>query len=188
MVLRKIMLVAGAAALMSTPAWASQGNGHSPSNVPAGPPSETPNNKDNPGASHKQNGNKGPHGKSHKCVAHKVGYVASGTLLSETLTKNEDGTYSGELEVEVKHTNHHASADKGQTVKYPVVKIRLVLGVEDVNKDGKIDLEDVAKGDQAHVIGKITFLPKKCNQTEFKAEKTIRQVVIDAPVTEGTKS
>lgn len=186
MVLRKIMLAAGAAALMSTPAWAlpaqGQGNGHRPSDVPAGPPSSTPNNKD-----HGHSGDKGSHGKSHRCMAHKVGYVASGTLASQTLTKNEDGTYSGELEVEVTHTNHHASADKGKTVKYTVSKVRLVLGVEDVNKDGSVGLDDVAKGDRVHVIGKITTLAKKCNQGEFKAETTVRQVVVNAPAPATSK-
>jgi hypothetical protein len=190
MVLRKIMLTAGAATLMSTPAWAlpaqGHGKGHRPSDVPAGPPSSTPNNKD-----HGHSGEKGSHGKSHHCVAHKVGYVASGTLVKQTLTKNEDGTYSGELEVAVKRTNHHASADRGMTVDYQLSKARLVLGVEDVNKDGKVNLEDVAAGDRVHLVGKITFLPRKCSETQFKAEKTIRQVVIGAPAPAthaGTKS
>jgi hypothetical protein len=191
MVLRKILLVASVAALMSTPAWATgqgDGKGHRPATVPVGPPSTTPDNKDNPGASHR---NKGNHGKSHKCVAHKVAYVASGTLVSQALTKNEDGTYSGEVVVEVEKTNHHAAADKGKTVTYDVSKARLALGVEDVNKDGTVGLDDLAKGDRVHLIGKITALAKKCSQDEFKAETTIRKIVVNAPAPttpEGAKS
>jgi len=191
MVLRKILLVASVAALMSTPAWATgqgDGKGHRPATVPVGPPSATPENKDNPGASHRH---KGSHGKSHKCNAHKVAYVASGTLVSQTLTKNEDGTYSGDVVVEVEKTNHHASTDKGKTVTYNVSKARLTLGVEDVNKDGTVGLDDLAKGDRVHLIGKITALAKKCNRDEFKAETTIRKIVVDrpAPATpEGAKS
>ncbi len=66
MILRKILLVASAAALMSTPAWAlpsqtpsSQGTDHAPSTTPVGPPNTTPNNTEDPGAANRssQNGN-----------------------------------------------------------------------------------------------------------------------------------
>src|SRR6185437_12002268 len=96
-----------------------QGTGHRPST--------TPNNTNNPGSSHRSpqgtenTGGKGRHGRpgnpgnSHKCKPHKVAYVASGTLVSQTLAKNADGTYSGEVTVEVKRTNHYAAGDKGKT-------------------------------------------------------------------------
>jgi hypothetical protein len=185
MVLRKILLVAGVAALMSTPAWATpdQGKGRGASTVPAGPPSTTPSNTDNPGAAHRHSGEKGPghHGKSHKCMPHKVGYVASGTLVSQALTKNEDGTYSGELTVQVTHTNHHASTDMSKAVPYTVSKVRLVLALEDTNKDGSVGVDDLAPGDRVRLVGKITALAKRCSQTGFKAETTIRQIVVHAP-------
>src|SRR3954451_17249740 len=52
---------------------------------------------------------------SHKCKPHKVGWVVKGTLVSQALTKNTDGTYSGTVNIDVTHTNHHASAEKGKT-------------------------------------------------------------------------
>jgi hypothetical protein len=172
MIVRKILLAAGAAALMSTPAWAHPGNG-------PGDPGNAPGN----GPSHSDQGKgKGPgeHGKSHKCMAHNVGYVAAGTLLKATLTKDEGAnTYSGTLEVEVTHTNHHAAADKGKKT-YEVSKVHLTLGLADVNKDGSVGLDDVAAGDRVRLIGKITAVAPKC-KVEFTAKTTIRKIVINAP-------
>lgn len=211
MIVRKILLATGAAALMSTPAWAlpsqtpsNQGTAHAPSTTPVGPPSTTPNNSDNPGSANRhsgkgQSGNdnnshgkgRGNPGNSHKCAPHRVGYVASGTLVSQTLTKNEDGTYSGELVVEVTHTNHHASADMGKTVTYKELKnVHVTFGLRDTNNDGSVGLDDLAKGDRVHLIGKITALAKKCPSGEFTPTTTIRRIVFHAPIPtpEGTKS
>lgn len=175
MIVRKILLAAGAAALMSTPAWGHPGKGPADhGNAPAG----TPNHSDK-GKGHGDSGN---HGKSHKCMAHNVGYVAGGTLgTTETLTKDEGAeTYSGMVEVEVTHTNHHAAADKGTTVTYTVSKVHVVFGLQDTNKDGSVGLDDLAKGDRVHVIGKITAVAPKC-KGEFTPTKTIRRIVFHAP-------
>jgi hypothetical protein len=107
--------------------------------------------------------------------------VAGGTFLSDTLTKNADGSYSGELVVEVTHTNHHAAADKGKTVTYMLTDVRLTLAVSDVNKDGSVGIDDLVKGDRTHVIGRITTLRHNCGQTEFKATTTVRHVVFHDP-------
>jgi hypothetical protein len=200
MIVSKILLAASAAALMSTPAWAL------PSQAPSNPgtadaPSTTPNNTDNPGSANrgsndnqgsnsgdKGKGNgKGSHpGQSHKCTPHKVGYVASGTLVLvtpplTTLVKNVDGTYSGTLEVEVTHTNHHAAADKGKTVTYNVSSVHITFGLKDTNSDGSVGLDDLKTGDRVQLNGKITTLAKKCSQTGFTAETTIRKIVFHAP-------
>jgi hypothetical protein len=207
MIVKRILLAASAAALMTSPAWAlpglapaDQGKGH-------GPPSTTPNNTNNPGSSHRSpegtentggqgnNGN-GQHGKgqngkpshpgnSHKCMPHKVGYVVSGTLASQTLTKNADGTYSGEVTVEIKHTNHHAAGDKG-TKTYMVANVHVTFGLADTNNDGSVGLDDLKAGDQVKLIGKITTLAKKCDQTGFTVTTTIRKIVFNAPVTPGS--
>lgn len=222
MIVRKILLATGVAALMSTPAWAlssqapsNQGAEHAPATTPVGPPSETPNNTKNPGSTNRnsgkgdqssndngssntsgtndqsgnngkgQHGNHSGHGKSHKCVAHGVAYVASGKLLKWTLTKDENAnTYSGEVEVEVTQTNHHALADRGKTVTYKVSKAHVNFDVKDTNNDGTVGPDDLAAGDVAHLIGKITTLAKKCSQTGFTAETTIRRIVFhEAPTT-----
>jgi hypothetical protein len=215
MIVRKILLAASAAALMSTPAWAlpsqapsNPGTAHAPSTTPVGPPSTTPNNTDNPGSanrnSHANKGAKGSSGsndsqgsksgdkgkgkgksghpgQSHKCTPRKVGYVASGTLVKQTLTKNADGTYSGEVEVEVIRTNHHAAADRGKTIVYKVMNVHVTFGLTDTNSDGSVGLDDLAKGDRVHLNGKITALAKKCAQSGFTAETTIRRIIFHAP-------
>jgi hypothetical protein len=181
MIVRKILLAAGAAALMSTPAWAHPGSGPGEH---GNAPGNTPNHSDK-GKGHGNSGAK--HGKSHKCVAHSVGYVASGTLLKDTLTKDEGAeTYSGTVEVEVTRTNHHAAADKGKKVTYEVSKVHLTLGLSDTNKDGSVGLDDVAMGDRVHVIGKITAIAPKC-KVEFTAKTTIRRIVVNAPAQAGGK-
>ncbi|HWY90673.1 MAG TPA: hypothetical protein VNY31_08380 [Solirubrobacteraceae bacterium] len=218
MIVKKVLLVASAAALMSTPAWAlpsqapsNQGTAHAPSTTPVGPPSTTPANTNNPGAAnrsshgdhsgengegHKGNGsersvqsngsddppNKPSHpGKSHKCKPHNVGYVASGTLVSQTLTKNADGTYSGEVTVKVTHANHHAIGDLGTTKTYKVENVHVTFGLMDTNKDGSVGLDDLKEGDRVKLIGKIAALAKRCDQSGFTATMTIRKVVFHAP-------
>lgn len=190
MTIRKIMLAAGAAALMSTPAWAHPGSGPGDHGNAPNAPGNSADHADegnhgqgdegNHGQGDKGNGGTEHHGKSHKCLAHNVGYVASGTLVSQTLTKDEGAnTYSGKLEVKVLHTNRHASGDANTTVTYEVSKAHVVLGLRDVNKDGGVGLDDLAVGDAVHVIGKITAVAPKC-KSESPATKTIRRIVFHA--------
>jgi hypothetical protein len=193
MIVRKTLLAAAAAALMSTPAWAlpsqasTHATGHGPSTTPVGPPSTTPNDVDNPGKGHghgNQSGTPGTHGKSHKCKPHRVGFIVSATLVSQALTLNSDGTYSGEVVVTVTHTNHHAGEEKVTTEKtYPLTKVHVTFGLADTNSDGGVALDDLAKGDRVMLIGKITKLAKKCDHSNFTAQKTIRKLVFNAPAT-----
>jgi hypothetical protein len=200
MILRKILLAAGAASLMSTPAWAlpsqtpsnrgtanapgaghngnGQGNSHRHSGKGKGNGSGAGANSGNQNGNDKANGP----GKSHKCAPHKVAYTAGGTLVSQTLTKDAGAeTYSGEVVVEVTSTNRHAAADKGKTVTYKVTGVQLTFGLADTNKDGTVGLDDLAKGDRVRLIGKITTLAKKCSQSGFTAATTIRRIVFHAP-------
>jgi hypothetical protein len=214
MIVKKVLLVASAATLMSTSAWAlpghapsNHGTKHAPSTTPVGPPSTTPNNTDNPGSANRisnaNKGNKGSSGsnnnqgsnpgdkgkgngkgkgshpgQSHKCTHHNVAYIASGTLASQTLSKNPDGTYSGTLEVEVTHTNNHAV--KGKTI-YNVSKVHVTFGLADINHDGSVGLDDLQTGDRVKAIGKITTLAKKCSHGTFTATTTIRRIIFHAP-------
>jgi hypothetical protein len=191
MIAKRILLAASAAALMTSPTWAL------PALAPADPgkghrPSSTPNNTNNPGSSHRSpkgtentggKGNQG-NGNSHKCKPHKVAYVASGTLVSQTLAKNTDGTYSGAVTVEVKRTNHHAAGDQGKTKEYKekeLENVRITFGLADTNSDGSVGLDDLKAGDKVKLIGKITALAKKCSQSGFTATTTIRKIVFNAP-------
>ena len=217
MTVRKTLLALATATLMSAPAWVLPGPALS---HPNGPPSATPNNTTNPGAKHrsaaatealedaKEKGKHGNHssngqkkGGSHKCTPHKVAYVASGTLESQALTKNKDGTYSGtvtvkvgtleswlvekgtlmSVTVKVTHTNHHAAADKGMTKEYKVENVRVTFGLADTNNDGSKGIDDLAKGDRVKVIGKIEALAKKCSHTGFEPKTILHHIVFHAP-------
>jgi hypothetical protein len=186
MIVRKTLLAASAAVLMSTPAWAiadNNGNGHAPT-TPVGPPKTTPSNTDNPGSSHRNSS--GDHGRSgdrsRRCRPHAVGYVASGTLVKETLAQDKEAsTYSGEVTIKVTSANHHAALEKGGTLTLKVEKVRLVLGMADTNNDGTVGLDDVKEGDRVTLIGRITTLAKRCSHKDFTSKLAVRQVVVNAP-------
>jgi hypothetical protein len=196
MTLKRILLAAAAAAVTTGPVWALPALAPADPGKGNGPPATTPSNTANPGASHRstegaENAGGGEHGKSglHKCVPHKAAYVASGILVSEKLEKNADGTYSGELTVEVKQTNHHAKGDKGTTKTYKekeVEKVHITFGLADTNNDGGVGLDDVKAGDRVSLIGKITTLAKKCDHTQFTATTTLRKIVFHAPPAPGS--
>ena len=190
MIVKKLLLIASAAALMTTPAWAGPGRPNQGSVHP------TPNDTGNPGHHHGENGaghenhnsqrpkhpSKPSHpGQSHKCKPHSVAYVASGTFVSQMLAKGPNGRYSGSVTIKVTHTNRHAAADNGTTKAYPVENVKIVFALADTNKDGSVGLDDLKVGDRARVIGKITTLAKHCNQSGFTATTTIRQIIFHAP-------
>jgi hypothetical protein len=160
MIARKIALAACAAALTTTPAWAHGSDDH-----PTHP------------------------ARSHKCAPHKVGYVAAGTLASQTLVVDavaaDDSTpkptYSGDVTIDVAKTNRAAKADKGTTKTYTLDHARVVLGLDDQNADGRVDLADVAATDRVKVIGKVTKLAKRCDQTGFTPELTIKKLIVHEP-------
>jgi hypothetical protein len=159
MILRKALIVACAAALSASPAWAHPGR------------------DDHPGRGH------GNHpAQSHRCAPHKVGYVAAGTLVSHTLVLDAGATtYSGDVTIDVTRTNKHARADQGTTKTYTLDHARVVLGLDDQNADGRVDLADVAPGSRVKVIGSVTKLSRRCDQTGFTPELKIRKLIVHAP-------
>jgi len=160
MIARKIALAACAAALTTTPAWA-----HGRDDHPTHP------------------------ARSHKCTPHKVGYVAAGTLRSQTLVVDaaaaEDSTpkptYSGDVTIDVTRANRQARADKGTTKTYTLDHARVLLALSDQNGDGRVDLGDVVPGSLAKVIGKVTKLNRQCDQTGFTPQLTIQKLIVHAP-------
>jgi hypothetical protein len=190
MTVRKTLLAASAAALMCTPAWAlpsqasSHATGHAPSTTPVRPPSTTPNDTDTGKGTANHSTNPAHHGDSHKCKAHKVAFIVSGTLVTKkapiitSLKRNTDGTYSGEVTIIVTHTNHHAVGEKEPPEKtYSVTNVHVTFGLADTNKDGSVGLDDLKEGDSVRLIGKVTALAKKCDQKGFTPEKTIRKAL-----------
>jgi len=167
MTARKILIAACAAALTATPAWA-----HGRDDRPTAP------------------------ARSHRCAPHKVAYVAAGTLVDQTLVLDAaaaaDGaakpTYSGDVTIDVAKGNKAAKGDKGTTQTYTLDHARVVLGLDDQNADGRVDLADVARGDRVKVIGKVTKLAKKCDQTGFTPTLTIKKLIVHAPAQQGSDS
>lgn len=187
MTVRKVLLAACAAALTTTPAWAlpgrapsNDGTGHAPATTPVG-------NQDHP------TGNTGHHGRgsghSHRCLAHRVGYVAAGTLVSQTLVldtpastgRSSRPTYSGDVTIAVTRTNHQARGDKGTTKTYTLARARVVFGLADTNNDGSVGLDDLAAGDRVKVVGKVTALRRGCDQTGFTPTVAIQKLIVHAP-------
>ncbi len=118
---------------------------------------------------------KGPKPNSHKpdkpkpkCDARNVGYNASGTLVSATLTPTTDGRYNGTLEVTLTRANHHAPTG-AQTFTLTNARVKFHKGV---------DATAPAPGGRVRLHGKITRLPKKCPADGFTPAITIKKVDI----------
>lgn len=112
----------------------------------------------------------GDHAKAHKCKPHAVAYRVAGTLVSGALTKNDDGTYSGDLTVHVTRANHHARADKGTDKSYTLDHAKVNLHDQDPAA--------LPAGSRVKLKGKVTQLGKKCDQTGFTAATTINRANI----------
>jgi hypothetical protein len=117
---------------------------------------------------------------SHKCKPHSVGYNARGTLVgtaaSLTQTKGADtpdnkgdDRWSGTLTVNVTKVNHHAATG---SQSYTLDNDR--VNFYDANHDGTAD--PPKDGDRVKVKGKITRLNRKCDQTGFTPQVTVRKV------------
>lgn len=179
MTLRNLSIGVASLALALSPALAQASpTGHG---KPEGTHGKGSTHKSESGSKHKggaESPGKKSHAKSHKCVAHGVAYVVSGTLVSDTLTKSEQGnTYSGQVTVEVTHTNRHARAARGETETYTL---------QDVRVRGPIAVEALTKGDRVKLMGKITALAPKCEAKSFTPAITIKKLVVHAPQASST--
>jgi hypothetical protein len=191
--IRKTLFAAAAAALMSTPAWAvpdasSNGTSHGnvPSKTPVGAPGNQPSEPGDHGHGKGSSGSHGQNGSSHRCHTQRVGFIVAGTLVSQELTANGDGTYSGEITVKVTHTNHQAVGEKEVTTEktYTLTSAQVTFALSDTNADGAVGLDDLVEGDRVMLVGKITKLANKhCDRSKFTAERTIRHIVFLAPET-----
>ncbi len=120
-------------------------------------------------------------GKSHKCAAHTVGYNASGTLESQSLTqtagadtaRRSDDRYSGTLTVAVKRANHHG-ATGSQTYTLDNGRVKFY----DANHDGTADQPKA--GDRVKVKGRTTRLAKHCDQSGFTPTTVVRRAQFKA--------
>ncbi len=105
---------------------------------------------------------------SHHCTPHKAGYNATGTLVSESLTADGNGRYSGTIEVDVAKANHHAPTGD-QTFTLTGAKVKFHHGV---------DPTAPAAGSRVKLHGKITQLSKHCPTDGFTPTITVKKVDI----------
>src|SRR5215217_1202732 len=100
------------------------------------------------------------------CTPRSVGFHATGTLVSSSLTADGDGRYSGTIEVEVTRANHKAPTGT-QTYTLAAAKVKFPKGV---------DAQSPAAGSRVKVHGKITTLGKRCSTEGFTPTITVRKV------------
>jgi hypothetical protein len=111
-----------------------------------------------------------PHG-SHHCVPHNAGYNATGSLVSESLTADGHGRYSGTIEVDVARANHHG-ATGDQTFTLTGARVKFHHGV---------DPSAPVAGSRVKLHGKITALPKRCDASDFTPIIVVKKVDISKP-------
>jgi hypothetical protein len=93
----------------------------------------------------------------HKCVAHSVGYNASGTLKTWQLIKNpDDGRYDGTITVTLTRANHKAPI--GDQTFTNVIDARVIF-------HNGVNSTTPAPGSRVGLHGKIMQLPHSCSTT-----------------------
>jgi hypothetical protein len=111
---------------------------------------------------------------SHKCMAHNVAYVESGTIDATTLStlaKNSDGTWTGTLAVDVTRTNHAARKDNGTIVTPMFTNATLHVNFADT-------ATGFTSGERVKLIGKLATVAKKCPPPSTPATPVFRMIVV----------
>jgi hypothetical protein len=103
---------------------------------------------------------------SHRCVPHKAGYYAVGTLVKATLTVEKYGRYGGTLEVNLRRANHRAPTGD-ETFTLSGARVKFHRGV---------DVATPAPGSRVTLHGNITQLPKRCPTDGFTPTITVKKV------------
>ena len=136
-----------------------------------------------PVQAHKPDGDHGKKGqgqerseqaKTKRCEARTRTYVAHGSLVSHTLTKNADGSYDGTITVKVRSANKSGKAHKGTSQTYTLDDGKVVFGKGATG----------AAGERVKVKGTVTRKHKHCATTATSADPgpvTVKKVTIRAP-------
>ncbi len=129
--------------------------------------------------------NRGSSKRRDRCAPRKARYIARGLLVSHTLLQTagadtetrRDDRFSGDVVVDVKRTNRHARADRGETKTYAVTDVR----VRFADRDGDETRDMPEAGDRVSVAGWTTRLHRRCDATGFTPEMKIRRVKFHGP-------
>jgi hypothetical protein len=112
--------------------------------------------------------------RSHRCLPHKVAYVEGGTVdgtTPSTLAKNLDGTWSGDLYVDVVRANHHAKGDKMTVVKVSFDNAKLQVHF----RGGAAGF---TKGERVQLVGKLAVVAKRCPALSPAATPVFRMITV----------
>jgi hypothetical protein len=142
---------------------------------------------EHPGKGHKQHKAAKQHrtAKQHnRCQPHAVGYNARGIFVLEGSSLEQtaglltpergDDRYSGPVKVNVTKANHKAPLGV-QTFTLANAKVKFA------DADGNSVADEPKEGDRVKLHGKVTKLKRKCDQTGFTPEITVRKLQFKAP-------
>jgi hypothetical protein len=107
-----------------------------------------------------------------KCAAHKVAYIASGTLVSLSTSPGTGNTFDGMVSFTVARANHHAATTKGTSLTLTLTNSRVRLGR---------GVTSATAGDDVKVIGKITAVAKRCTNQSAAGVVTVRKITVSMP-------
>jgi hypothetical protein len=106
------------------------------------------------------------HSHSHRCQPHSIGYNATGTLVSSSLTAEGNGRYSGTLVVDLSRVNHRGASGE-QTFTLSDTRVIFHHGVEPTAP---------AAGSRVKLHGKTTKLNGHCSSEGFTPTITVKKV------------
>lgn len=106
------------------------------------------------------------------CVAHNVGYNASGTLVKAgTKLRLHKHRFRGTLEVVLKKASPHSALGDH---KFKLVRVQVKL------RHG-LSAKSLADGDRVAIHGKISALPARCSTAGFTPKIVVKKVAIEPP-------
>jgi len=114
------------------------------------------------------------------CRTHRAPYIAEGTLVSQTLAGNVNGTFSGDVTVIVKHANRFGHQEKGTMVTYTLTDAKVAFRPK-ARHGVPVGLGDLIAGDHVKVVGKVTLLAPRCRPHGYVGAVTVTRVVFHVP-------
>lgn len=143
-----------------------------------GKPADKPAKADRPTPSAKEKGK----GTTKRCKTHRKAFNVHGTLVSQALTANADGTVDGTVVVKTQKRDKATKKVVAKETTYTLDDAKLSVKTDDRNADGKSDLTDVKAGDRVKLEGRVTHQHgRKCLKGDFTPTMTLRRVKFDDP-------
>jgi hypothetical protein len=121
---------------------------------------------------HPNDPNHANHPDSNKCTPHSVAWIASGPLVTWSLTLDANGNVTGgTMVVKVTNANHHAAGANGTTMTFmaEVVGARVRFG-------HGVNTSSPAVGSRVKLIGDVSAEAKKCGA--FSGAIKVERIVV----------